>query len=205
MPSGRKLKLKQRAAHMAETRQRITEATYELHRSVGMAQTTISAIAARAGVQRLTVYHHFPREQELFQACISHGMALDPPPDPALWRERADPGERLRPGLLELYGWYRRNEALLLNWQRDLPVVLPRLAGEVPPAMEAALRLPGELQQALVYGWPPVAERPELGAVLGLAVDLTTWHTLARQGLDDAVAAELMTRLVLCVAAEPTS
>ena len=56
----RKYELRQRAQSQAETRQRIVEATVELHDSVGPARTTISAIAERAGVQRLTVYRHFP-------------------------------------------------------------------------------------------------------------------------------------------------
>jgi AcrR family transcriptional regulator len=51
----RKYELKQRAESLAATRERIVEATVELHDSLGPARTTISAIAERAGVQRLTV------------------------------------------------------------------------------------------------------------------------------------------------------
>src|SRR5262249_25116750 len=60
--NGRKrtLQLKRRAERMAETRERIARAAYELHATIGPARTTISAIAARAGVQRHTVYQHFP-------------------------------------------------------------------------------------------------------------------------------------------------
>ena len=52
----RKYEMKQRARRQEETRRRITEATVELHEALGPAKTTISAIAERARVQRLTVY-----------------------------------------------------------------------------------------------------------------------------------------------------
>ncbi len=68
----RKYELKQRAEKMSETRMRIVEATVELHEKLGPARTTISAIADRAGVQRLTVYRHFPDERSLFRACSGH-------------------------------------------------------------------------------------------------------------------------------------
>ena len=56
----RKYEMKKRAELQRETRRRIVEATIELHRTRGPANTTISEIAQRAGVNRLTVYNHFP-------------------------------------------------------------------------------------------------------------------------------------------------
>jgi AcrR family transcriptional regulator len=61
--------LKRRAEQQAETRRRIVEAAFDLHGSVGPARTTISMIAERAGVQRHTLYAHFPDERSLFAAC----------------------------------------------------------------------------------------------------------------------------------------
>ena len=85
MGEKRKYELKKRAEQVGETRQRITEATVELHRTVGPAATQISEIARRAGVQRVTVYTHFPDEAALFAACSAHWRALHPAPDPAPW------------------------------------------------------------------------------------------------------------------------
>ncbi len=202
--AGRKLKLKQRAERMEDTRRRIARATYELHATVGPAQTTISAIAARAGVQRLTVYHHFPAERELHQACVQYALALDPPPDPAAWRGVADPQTRLRHGLREWYGYFRRHESLLLNVSRDVPLLLPRFGGDIPAALAGFLALPHQLRDALAEGWPGPPERPLLLATLGLAVDFPTWHTLVRrQGLDEAQTLALMVHLVECAAALP--
>ena len=56
----RQYKQKARAEQAQETRQLIVEATVMLHEELGPAQTSIKAIAEQAGVQRLTVYRHFP-------------------------------------------------------------------------------------------------------------------------------------------------
>src|SRR5215213_6301335 len=102
----RKYELKERARRQAETRERIVEAAVALHTSVGPARTTISAIAEQAGVERHTVYAHFPEERTLFRACSGHWQAEHPLPDlgPAL--RIADPERRLRRVLTDLYGWY---------------------------------------------------------------------------------------------------
>src|SRR5436853_2800585 len=87
MPSERKrpYRKRRRAEGEAETRQRITEATVRLHGTVGPARTTIKDVAAGAGVQRATVYRHFPDLESLFMACSAHWVSLNPPPDPAAW------------------------------------------------------------------------------------------------------------------------
>ena len=45
-----------------------------LHTSVGPARTRSCAIAERAGVQRHTVYAHFPDEASIFRACTGHWL-----------------------------------------------------------------------------------------------------------------------------------
>jgi AcrR family transcriptional regulator len=199
VPTGRKLKLRQRAERMDETRRCIARATYELHATVGPALTTISAVAERAGVQRATVYHHFPRERELHQACVEYAVSLDPPPDPQAWRLIADPTMRLRLGLAQLYGYFRRNEALLTNVSRDVALVLERLGGEPPAALAGFLAIPALLRDALAQDCDSPANAPLLAAVLLLAVDFGTWQTLVRrQGLDDDQVVELMARVADC-------
>jgi AcrR family transcriptional regulator len=199
----RKLRLKARAERMGETRRRIARATYELHASVGPARTTVSAIAERAGVQRLTVYKHFPRERDIFQACTTYHWELDPPPDPVRWRDIADAEQRLRQALAELYAYFRRNETILANVARDIALVLEQMDGLPPPAMQAFAALPSQWLTALASGWPDDAEQPPLRtAALALAIDFGVWRTLARgQDLDDPQAIELMVALVTCAAA----
>src|SRR3954447_7592226 len=92
----RKYELRERAEAQAETRQRIVDAAVALHSSVGPAATTISAIAEHAGVERLTVYRHFPDELTLLRACSGKWLADNPPPDPAAWAALEPPEARLR-------------------------------------------------------------------------------------------------------------
>ena len=135
MPTKRKYELKQRAAEMAETRLRITEAAVELHGTIGPARTTVSAIAERAGVQRHTVYRHFPTDADLFGACSAHYIAANPLPDQAPWRAIADPQRRLARALDDLYAYYERTEPMFSKILRDVelvdalpPVLVPRWA-----------------------------------------------------------------------------
>ena len=115
----RPYQLRKRADAMQDTRRRITEAAVELHGSIGPARTTLSAVAERAGVQRQTVYRHFPTEDDLFAACSQHFYDRDPPPDLGRWRETADPAERLAAALDELYAYYERTEGMYVNLFRD--------------------------------------------------------------------------------------
>src|SRR6266702_4211507 len=106
----RRYELKQRAQSQTATRQRIVEAAVELHESAGPGHTTISAIAERAGVQRLTVYRHFPDDRALFTACSAHWRAENPAPDPSAWETVEDPEERFRIALTAIYAFFRATE-----------------------------------------------------------------------------------------------
>ena len=189
----RKYELKQRADAQAETRQRIVEAAYALHASVGPARTTITAIAERAGVQRLTVYRHFPDERSLFQACTGHSAAANPRPDPTGWADVDDPEQRLRAALADVYAYYRRTEILTANVRRDLPD-LPVLQEVAAPAAQY-----WELVRAVLdRGWNVRGRRRKLlRAAVRHAVEFETWRSLVRrEGLDDAEAADVMVQLV---------
>src|SRR5215210_2383970 len=91
----RKYELKKRAEEMAQTHRRITEAAIELHGTVGPSRTTMSAVAKRAGVERRTLYRHFPNEADLFVACSTHYFDANPWPELGDWRAIRDPQERL--------------------------------------------------------------------------------------------------------------
>src|ERR1044072_2905292 len=105
--------MKQRAAEMAETHVRISEAAIELHGTVGPSRTTISAVAKHAGVERRTLYRHFPTEADLFAACSSHYFTANPWPDLDAWRAISDPKARLAHALDELYAYYERTGPML--------------------------------------------------------------------------------------------
>jgi AcrR family transcriptional regulator len=192
----RKYEQTQRARSQAETRRRIVEATVALHNELGPARTTISAIAERAGVQRLTVYRHFPDERSLYQACGGHWMVEHPLPDPAPWAAVEDPAERLALALTEIYGYFRATEDMTANVRRDLPE-LPELQEVVAPLAQYW----ESVAELLDRGWEARGQRRErLRAVIAHALDFDTWRSLARRGgVDDAEVAELMVRLVRTV------
>ncbi len=192
----RKYELKDRARSQEETRQRIVDATVALHDSVGPAHTTISAIAERAGVQRLTVYRHFPDDRSLFQACGGQWMTEHPLPDPARWASVQDPQERMLTALGEIYAYFRATEGMTGNIRRDLP--------ELPVLQEVAAPFSQYWASARVVlerGWNLRGRRrTRLRAVIGHALEFETWRSLARvQALGDADAAALMVRLALAV------
>ena len=194
----RKYELKRRAERQERTRQRIVEAALQLHGTVGPARTTISAIAERAGVRRMTVYRHFPDERALFEACTAHGYATYPPPDPTPWRKVADPEERLRRGLGELYAYYSLTGSMWVRFLRDaeeIPVLAELGVGPYLEYLEV-------VREVLGVGWGVRGERRmRLHAALGHALELQSWISLTgRQGLDDEQAVDFMVRAVRCVA-----
>ena len=127
----RTYRMQRRAEAQRQTRQRITESAVGLHGTVGPSRTSISAVAARAGVRRSTVYRHFPDEAALFDACSAHWAAANPLPDIEAWAMIGSPDERLNVALGELYRFYERTEPMLENLLRDettVPLVGERFA-----------------------------------------------------------------------------
>jgi AcrR family transcriptional regulator len=188
---------KVRAERQAETRQRIIESAVALHLERGPAQTSINAIAERAGVNRVTVYRHFPDARTLLEACSTHARRLNPPPDLNRWRRIDDPRRRTEVALTQLYDYFRRTESGWANVLRDAE--LAPLVKEM--AQERRLTYLREARDVLLAAWPKRrARRPLLRAVLGLAVHFRTWQTMCRrEQLDDRTAVALMVRLAAAV------
>jgi AcrR family transcriptional regulator len=187
----RKYQLKKRGEQMAETRRRIVEATVDLHRTVGPAATQINEIANRAGVQRITVYSHFPDEAALFMACSAHWRSLHPAPDPASWRTIGDPAEQRRIALAAIYCWFRETEPMTANVLRDMD-----LKPALRPIIEGGLgRYLATVSQFLVQTTGAQgATKKRVEAAVRAVLDLHTWRALAPLG--DNEAAELAADLI---------
>jgi len=180
--------LGRRAEQQAQTRLRIVEAAVALHGELGPALTSLSMVAERAGVQRHTLYAHFPDERSLFMACSGLSLERDPLPDAADWLGIADRAERLRTGIAALYAWYERNA--------DLAGCVLRDAEYHPLTREIA---------DLRFGPPMAAYAEVLGmklnarqrAMLPLSLSFSTWRILVKNsGLKSAAAAKAMARAV---------
>jgi len=201
MATKRKYELKERARRQEETRRRITEATVALHETVGPAHTQISEIARRAGVERLTVYKHFPDADSLFHACSAHWRAAHPPPDPEPWNEIADPRLRTRTALDAVYAYFGENEPMLANIIRDagsMPVLRQHLES-------GSLAYVVGVRDLILAGWRVRGRRHDrLATVIDLALGFHTWQFLRRrQGMTNDEAAELMLSLIRCTAQPP--
>ena len=180
--------LKKRAEQQAETRRRIVEAAVDLHGSIGPALTTLSMIAERAGVQRHTLYAHFPDERSMYLACSGLAMERDPLPDVEPWRGIADGRERLRTALTSLYAWYEHNAALTACVLRDAEhhALTREIADLRMGPVMAAYR---EVLAAALAG--------KQRTLLPLALSFFTWRSLTRDGgLTSAAAADAMSRAV---------
>jgi AcrR family transcriptional regulator len=203
--------LKARARRQEEVHRRITKAAVELHRTVGPARATVSEIAKMAGVRRATVYNHFPTDLELIDACSSHWVAENPPPDPSAWAQIADPVRRAEAALTAMYAYYDRGQDMLENVLRDAPIV---------PALDEINRrkwwpMVEGLAEMLAAGWRDAGvadaaagtgvrrdseelttagdDGGPMRASLRVALDFFTWRTLARSGLTNEQAARLAT------------
>jgi AcrR family transcriptional regulator len=192
-PETRRYRKRLRAEQERRTRQAITEAAMRLHGKVGPARTTVSGIAEEAGVQRATVYRHFPDEASLFQACSSHYASLHPPPDPSAWTEIHDPGERLRRALADLYRWWEETEDMMSLVLRDAPLV----EGLSAP-VEAGRAYLEEVRLILLRGRSERGKsRRRASAAIAHAIAFSTWQSLVRaEGLTNAEAVDLMAGMV---------
>jgi AcrR family transcriptional regulator len=188
----RKYELKLRAERQEETRRRIVEAAVELHRTKGPARTTLSDVARRAGVQRHTLYRHFPDERALFTACSGHFYELNPFPESEPWLAIADAEKRLRAGLTAIYDYFERTEDMLTTTVRDAEV--HPLTQEVAKLRRGPMveRVKGVLGEHL-------PDTPRARATLALALDFYTWRNLVRRsGLSNEEAVETMVAALRC-------
>ncbi|WP_165947232.1 TetR/AcrR family transcriptional regulator [Micromonospora sp. 15K316] len=194
----RKYELRRRADAMNETRRRITDAAIELHAKVGPARTTIVDIAARAGVQRHTVYRYFPTEEELLQACSTEYWQRHPWPAIAAWQAVASPRERVIVALKDLYDFYGAVEPMLANSLRDSDQ-----RASVKQVVEPFAAYLDAVTEALTADYSPTpADRVLFEAAIRHATDFSTWQSLVRSiGLDVTAAAELMSSLIDSAAA----
>jgi AcrR family transcriptional regulator len=197
MTPKRKYELKKRAEGMAETHLRITEAAIELHGTVGPSRTTLSAVAERAGVERRTLYRHFPTEADLFEACSTHYFTAHPWPDLGVWRAIRDPQERLERALEELYAYYERTEPMLSNVLRDAELV--DFARDAVAPLHAYLQ---EAAEILIAGRQVRGRRRQrLEGALRHALAFSTWHSLTTNGIRRSEAVKVIAALVEAAAA----
>lgn len=166
-----------------------------LHEELGPRDTSISAVAKRAGVQRLTVYRHFNDDTALFQACSTRWLELNPPPDPGDWRNKSGPEERTLTALQALFRYYRNTEAMWARVYRDL---------EDTPALQQPMAVVEDyltqIRNDLLTTWKPSGgSLRDARITLDHCLMFTSWHSLKEQGLGDKAIASLALRWLSAV------
>lgn len=193
----RPYRMTRRREAVQQTRERITAAAFELHATIGPSRTTVRAIAERAGVQRHTVYAHFPDLDALYLACTEHGMRATAMPEPEAWTGIHDAAARLRHGLGELYSWYRANSRMLAFVLSDADPTAPARE-EADPYEARMARIAGVLGAGWLDRHHPNAQL--LDAVVRHAMAFETWRSLTRNGLADEQAVDLLVATAIAVA-----
>src|SRR5262245_13658939 len=179
--------LRARGEHVAETRSRIVEAIMQLHEEIGPRNTTVSAIADRAGVERLTVYRHFKDEAEMFAACSHRYLELNPPPEPSDWSSELDPARRTRRGLEILYSFFRQTAPMFEKVYRDVgeSAALAKVMGD----FDSYLR---HLADDLAGAWPRDNRYSNRRTILRHAAKFTVWQSFETEKLADTEKAALI-------------
>lgn len=179
--------MQRRAESQDQTRQRILEATIALHEELGPRATSISAIAERAGVQRLTVYRHFPNDEAVFEACTGEWGRRNPPPEPALWEGIDEPAKRIHAALQAFYRYYAGTRRMWSVGYREAPDV-----PAIQPAINAFNQLLDDVAASLAPGRRGSRAHARALATLRHALAFQTWESLRGQGLDEDAMLELV-------------
>ena len=193
---------RRRAESTSRTHDAILDAAASLAATTSLAALTISAIAERAGVQRLTVYRHFGDEGALLAGLVARWRARSAFPVPESWTVRHDPRQRLRTGLDELYVFYERDAAL---------AVLLRDRATTPgldTLLEPFDQLLADARRVLLDPWAVQGRgRAWIEAMVAHALRHSTWQSLVAgpeaAGLSSADAARVMSRVVAEIARDP--
>jgi AcrR family transcriptional regulator len=186
--STRKYKKTKRAEQQEQTRDRIIKAIVALHEELGPAKTSIRAVAEKAGVQRLTVYRYFPDDLSLFQACTSHWLSYNPPPDVAEWQDMQDAKEKTTAALLAFYSYYRATETMWTGAYRDLEEIAA--LQEVLKGFEDYIDM---VRDGLLTPWKLKGKaRRALSITLRHCLRFTIWQSLKSEKLNDKQIVELV-------------
>lgn len=189
----REYKMRKRADAWQQTRERILQATMQLHDEQGVAPTTFSDIAKRAGLGQATLYRHFPTLDDLVQACGGHVWQEMRPPTPpdaaAAFDGLGDLTERLEKLVDEIDAFYVRGapRLALAGRDRELVPALDRFLNAVEAGVEAYV------EEALAPSNPPKRTVEVVAAMMSFPV----WQRLRRIELSDRKSKKLTLLLIL--------
>lgn len=190
----REYRMRKRADAWQQTRERILQATMQLHDEQGVAPTTFSDIAKRAGLGQATLYRHFPTLGELVQACGGHVWQEMRPPTPdtaaAAFEGLTDMQGRLEKLVEEIDAFYRRGALRLglAGRDRELIPALEHFLSAVEAGVQAYVR------EALAPSKPPKRTVEVVAAMMSFPV----WSRLTELKLPERKSRQLTLGLIRC-------
>lgn len=184
----RAYRLGRRGEAAEETRRRIVEATFSLHGERGIAGTSMTDIAERAGVSVGTVYHHFPTYPDTIAACGAYAAEQVPAPTEAIYEDATTRRERVNRLVVALFDYYERIPALA-SVRRDR---------HLAETLEQAVEQEADNRLTLAARAIGAAKRDRRTALVAALVDLDVYRSLRRQDFTTARAAERIATLVNC-------
>jgi AcrR family transcriptional regulator len=191
--------MRKRAEARDLTRERIVQATMQVHDEKGVAPTTFSEIAERAGVGLATVTRHFPTPGDLVRACGAHVWQEMRPPVPeaaaSVFAGSTTLRERLNRLVTEVDGFYARGAHRLALASRDRELVpeLDQFLSAVEAGVEAFVN------EALIN--EALASAGQLERIRQVVLALMTfqvWSAFNRLALPPSEALALRVGLLEC-------
>ena len=192
--SPRRYRLERRAETAGETRRRLVEATFALHVEQGIAATTMSHIAERAGVSVGTVYHHFPTYQDAVAACAQHVDESLPLPAADIFAGLTSMDARVRRLAQAIFGFYQR----LPEYER----VRAERWG-MPPIEAYAAREEDNRLALTREALRPFRIGGRLPRVCAALLDVAVYVALTRTGMTPGEAADEVSAVILARLATP--
>ena len=190
----REYKMRKRADDSQKTRERILQATMQLHDEKGVAPTTFSDIAKRAGLGQATLYRHFPTLGELVQACGGHVWAEMRPPvpqeAPVAFEGLTGKGDRLAKLVEEIDAFHRRGALRLALASRDRELI-PELDFFLK-AVEAGVD--AYVNEALA----PLKLPKRTVEIVAAMVSFPVWQRFGQLDLSGRKSRELTAKLIEC-------
>jgi len=190
----REYKMRKRADDWQKTRERILQATMQLHDEKGVAPTTFADIAKRAGLGQATLYRHFPTIGDLVRTCGGHVWKEMRPPmaqaAEAVFEGLSGTGRRLEKLVEEIDAFYCRgaNRLGLAGRDRDLLPELDQFLGAVEAGVAAYVA------EALA----PSKASPRTVEVVNALMSFPVWRRFRQIGLPDSQFRAFILRLVQC-------
>jgi AcrR family transcriptional regulator len=193
----RNYRMKARADGQEQTRARILAATMALHDEKGVAATSLSDVAERAGVSASTVSRHFPTLGDLVAYCGMHVWQEMQPPTPdtaaAVFDGAATLPERLERLLDALDAFYARAAFRLRKaaQDRDRLPQLDAFLGAIDAGIAALIH----------HALEGVAHLDRAAEVVQAITRVEVWTSLESSQPDPAERRRVRLRLLSCAVA----